>query len=80
MPPGSVTEKSFVDSFPMRASEMRELVDSAVVVAAGVVVVEPDALTDEAATGWRTLYVVLTRATQRLTTVGTTDRWRQSLA
>jgi DNA helicase IV len=45
----------------------------------GVVVVQPDAITDEAATGWRTLYVVLTRATQRLTTVGTTDRWRQSL-
>ena len=45
----------------------------------GVVVVEPDAITDEAQTGWRTLYVVLTRATQRLTTVGTTDRWRQRL-
>ena len=35
----------------------------------GVVVVQPDAITDEAATGWRTLYVVLTRATQLLTTV-----------
>ena len=46
----------------------------------GVVVVEPDAITDEAESGWRTLYVVLTRATQRLTTVGTTDRWRQRLA
>ncbi|HUS22686.1 MAG TPA: UvrD-helicase domain-containing protein [Aeromicrobium sp.] len=45
----------------------------------GVVVVEPDAITDEAESGWRTLYVVLTRATQRLTTVGTTDRWRQRL-
>jgi DNA helicase IV len=45
----------------------------------GVVVVEPDAITDEAESGWRTLYVVLTRATQRLTTVGTTDRWRQQL-
>jgi DNA helicase IV len=45
----------------------------------GVVVVEPDAVTDEAESGWRTLYVVLTRATQRLTTVGTTDRWRQRL-
>jgi DNA helicase IV len=44
-----------------------------------VVVVEPDAITDEAESGWRTLYVVLTRATQRLTTVGTTDRWRQRL-
>ena len=41
----------------------------------GVVVVEPDAITDEAAAGWRTLYVVLTRATQLLATVGTTDRW-----
>ncbi len=46
----------------------------------GVIVVEPDAITDEAVSGWRTLYVVLTRATQRLTTVGTTDRWRQRLA
>jgi DNA helicase IV len=46
----------------------------------GVVVVEPDAITDEAESGWRTLYVVLTRATQRLTTVGTTDRWRQRIA
>ncbi|MFL6088909.1 MAG: HelD family protein [Aeromicrobium sp.] len=46
----------------------------------GVVVVEPDAITDEAESGWRTLYVVLTRATQRLTTVGTTDRWRDRLA
>ena len=45
----------------------------------GVVVVEPDAITDEAQTGWRTLYVVLTRATQRLATVGTTDRWRRRL-
>jgi DNA helicase IV len=46
----------------------------------GVVVVEPDVITDEAESGWRTLYVVLTRDTQRLTTVGTTDRWRQRLA
>jgi len=45
----------------------------------GVVVVEPDAITAEAESGWRTLYVVLTRATQRLTTVGTTDRWREFL-
>jgi len=45
----------------------------------GVVVVEPDAITDESESGWRTLYVVLTRATQRLTTVGTSDRWRQRL-
>jgi DNA helicase IV len=45
----------------------------------GVVVVEPDAITDESGSGWRTLYVVLTRATQRLTTVATTDRWRSAL-
>ena len=45
-----------------------------------VVVCEPDALTDESSAGWRTLYVVLTRATQLLTTVGTTDRWRTRLA
>ena len=30
--------------------------------------------------GLRLLYVVLTRATQRLTTVGATDRWREQLA
>jgi DNA helicase IV len=46
----------------------------------GVVVYEPDALTEESSAGWRTLYVVLTRATQLLTTVGTTDRWRSRLA
>ncbi len=46
----------------------------------GVVVVEPDAITDEAGSGWRTLYVVLTRATQRLTTVASTDRWRATIA
>ncbi len=45
----------------------------------GVIVVEPDAITDESPSGWRTLYVVLTRATQLLTTVGTTDRWLQRL-
>ncbi len=45
----------------------------------GVVVVEPDAITDESGSGWRTLYVVLTRATQRLTTVASTDRWRTAL-
>ncbi|MGZ5371572.1 HelD family protein [Aeromicrobium sp.] len=45
----------------------------------GVIVVEPDAITDESPSGWRTLYVVLTRATQRLTTVGTTERWLQRL-
>ncbi|WP_433050081.1 HelD family protein [Dactylosporangium sp. CS-033363] len=37
----------------------------------GVLVVEPAAIRDEAATGVRTLYVALSRATQRLTTVGT---------
>lgn len=41
----------------------------------GVVVFEPDRITDESTTGWRTLYVVLTRATQSLHTVGSTDRW-----
>ena len=46
----------------------------------GVVVVEPDAITDESASGWRTLYVALTRATQRLTTVASTDRWRATIA
>lgn len=46
----------------------------------GVVVAEPDGITDEASAGWRTLYVVLTRATQLLTTVGTTDRWRARLS
>jgi DNA helicase IV len=46
----------------------------------GVVVVEPDGITDESSAGWRTLYVVLTRATQVLTTVGTTERWRQRIS
>ena len=45
-----------------------------------VIVVEPDEIIDESETGWRTLYVVLTRATQLLTTVGTTDRWQRQLA
>ncbi|MDQ3104568.1 MAG: ATP-binding domain-containing protein, partial [Actinomycetota bacterium] len=45
----------------------------------GVVVVEPDAITAESETGWRTLYVVLTRATQLLLTVGTTDGWLRRL-
>jgi DNA helicase IV len=39
----------------------------------GVLVVEPAEIRDEAATGVRTLYVALSRATQRLTTVGTAD-------
>ncbi len=53
----------------------------------GVVVVEPDEVVEETpldsdgvgAAGWRTLYVVLTRATQLLTTVGSTERWWAAL-
>jgi hypothetical protein len=41
----------------------------------GVVVVEPGDITAESEAGWRTLYVVLTRATQRLITVSTDDSW-----
>ena len=41
----------------------------------GVLVVEPDGIVEESLAGWRTFYVVLTRATQRLTTVGTSRRW-----
>ncbi len=44
----------------------------------GVVVVDPAAIVAEgggAETGWRTLYVVLTRATQRLVTLGTDLGW-----
>ncbi|MFT4187369.1 MAG: AAA family ATPase [Aeromicrobium sp.] len=41
----------------------------------GVVVAEPDALVAESEAGWRTLYVVLTRATQLLVTVGSTSDW-----
>jgi hypothetical protein len=41
----------------------------------GVVVVEPGRITTESETGWRTLYVVLTRATQRLISVSTDDAW-----
>jgi len=40
------------------------------------VVVEPAALAAEGTSGVRTLYVALSRATQRLTTVGTDDSWR----
>jgi hypothetical protein len=36
----------------------------------GIVVVSPQEIEDESATGRATLYVVLTRATQLLTTVG----------
>ncbi len=41
----------------------------------GVVVAEPDEIVTDSAAGWRTLYVVLTRATQRLVTVGSGHRW-----
>ena len=41
----------------------------------GVVVVEPAAIADEGRAGVRTLYVALSRATQRLVTVGTDDSW-----
>ena len=44
-----------------------------------LVVVEPDDIVAESPSGVRTLYVVLTRATQRLHVVGTTARWRESL-
>jgi hypothetical protein len=42
----------------------------------GIVVVEPDGIVDESPAGIRTLYVVLTRATQQLDVVGTSERWR----
>jgi DNA helicase IV len=42
----------------------------------GVLVVEPGAILAESRSGRRTLYVALSRATQRLTTVGTSDSWR----
>jgi DNA helicase IV len=45
----------------------------------GVVVVEPDDVVAESEAGWRTLYVVLTRATQRVVTVGRTDAWREQV-
>ncbi|SKB07555.1 HelD family protein [Aeromicrobium choanae] len=41
----------------------------------GVVLVDADGVVGESAAGWRTLYVVLTRATQRLVTVGTSRSW-----
>lgn len=40
-----------------------------------VVLVDADQIIAEAESGWRTLYVVLTRATQFLTTVGASDHW-----
>jgi superfamily I DNA/RNA helicase len=44
-----------------------------------VVVVEPDELITESTTGPRTLYVALTRATQRLTVVTTAPGWPDQL-
>ena len=41
----------------------------------GVVVVEPSAIVAESASGARTLYVALSRATQRLTTVASDAAW-----
>ncbi|MBA4607670.1 AAA family ATPase [Aeromicrobium sp. Marseille-Q0843] len=41
----------------------------------GVVLVDADGVVGESAAGWRTLYVVLTRATQGLVTVGTSRSW-----
>jgi AAA domain len=41
-----------------------------------IVVVEPDRIAAASQAGIRTLYVVLTRATQQLDIVGTSDRWR----
>jgi DNA helicase IV len=41
-----------------------------------VLVVEPGAILTESPAGRRTLYVALSRATQRLTTVGTDNAWR----
>ncbi len=42
----------------------------------GVVLVEPADLVAESSTGRRALYVALTRATQRLTVLSSTDTWR----
>jgi DNA helicase IV len=42
----------------------------------GIVVVQPDDIVAESEAGVRTLYVVLTRATQHLDVVGSTHRWR----
>ncbi len=44
-----------------------------------VVVVAPDEIIEESEAGWRTLYVVLTRATQLLSTIGVSDRWWRQL-
>ncbi|MGI8701780.1 MAG: HelD family protein [Nocardioidaceae bacterium] len=45
----------------------------------GLVVVEPDAIVSQSPAGVRTLYVVLTRATQRLHVVGSSALWRAAL-
>jgi DNA helicase IV len=42
----------------------------------GVVLVQPDEIRADGESGVRTLYVALSRATQRLTTVGTSTAWR----
>ncbi len=42
----------------------------------GIVVVEPDAVVAESSAGIRTLYVVLTRATQQLVIIGGSHHWR----
>ena len=41
----------------------------------GVLVVEPGQIVAESESGWRTLYVVLTRAVQRMVTVGSDGDW-----
>jgi len=45
----------------------------------GVLVIDPDEIVAESPAGWRTLYVVLTRATQRLATLGVSQRWLQEV-
>lgn len=45
-----------------------------------VLLVDADGIVAEAASGWRTLYVALTRATQRLVTVGTSRSWLDKVA
>jgi DNA helicase IV len=46
----------------------------------GVLVVEPAGIRDESRSGLRTLYVALSRATQRLVTVGTDESWLPAAA
>lgn len=45
-----------------------------------VVLVDADGIVSDAVSGWRTLYVVLTRATQRLVTVGASRTWLDRVA